>query len=169
MTTPIIVLCLLLLPLLGAFFLGGAQKARLGGILGLAFAFAFFGVGHFVLTEEMTQMLPPIFPFATALILATGVLELTIAIGVLHPKSRDFAGLMAIAVLIAFFPVNIYAAFQKVGSGGHVWGPSYLLVRAPLQALLIWWTWFFVVRPEQRTSPPALKRPNFTARFISLK
>jgi hypothetical protein len=30
--------------------------------------------------------------------------------------------------------------------GGHTWGPVYLLIRAPLQALLVAWTWWFAVR-----------------------
>ena len=105
----------------------------------------------------MTLMLPPFVPFARPLILATGLLEFAIALGVLRPTSRRLVGLTAIAVLIAFFPANIYAAINHTGMGGHVWGPVYLLVRAPLQALLIWWTWHFAVR-SMKTSGPALKR-----------
>lgn len=148
MTTPIIILCLLFVPLLGAWAIGGATKARLGGTIGIALAFAFFGIGHFVQTEAMTHMLPPFVPFATPLVLATGLLELAVAAWLAIHASRRMAGLLAIGVLVAFFPVNIYAAFNYTGMGGHVLGPVYLLIRAPLQALLIWYTWFFVVRTE---------------------
>ncbi|PRY19599.1 putative membrane protein [Aliiruegeria haliotis] len=153
MTTPIIILCLLLLPVLASWVIGGAEKARFGGVLGIALAFAFFGLGHYAQTEAMTQMLPPFVPFARSLVLATGVPEYAIALGILFPVSRRLAGLMAIAVLIAFFPANIYAAFNQTGMGGHRWGPLYLLVRAPLQALLIWWTWHFAVRSTNTTRP----------------
>jgi len=35
-----------------------------------------------------------------------------------------------------------------VGMGGHLWGPVYLLIRVPLQLLLIGWSyWFAVSRP----------------------
>lgn len=153
MTTPIIILCLLLLPVLASWVIGGAEKVRFGGVLGLALAFAFFGLGHFAQTEAMTLMLPPFVPFARPLILATGLLEFAIALGILHPASRRLAGLTAIAVLIAFFPANVYAAITQTGMGGHVWGPVYLLIRAPLQALLIWWVWYFAVRSMTTSGP----------------
>ncbi|MEN8832989.1 MAG: hypothetical protein ABF285_13265 [Pacificibacter sp.] len=146
MTTPIIILCLLILPLITARVIGGADKTRIGGTFGIAFAFAFFGIGHFVQTEAMTQMLPPFAPFPTLMVLATGLLELAIAAALLYPPSRRMAGFVAIAVLIGFFPVNVYAALNHTGMGGHAWGPVYLLIRAPLQAFLIGWSWFFVVR-----------------------
>lgn len=154
MTTPLIILCLLFAPLLVARIFGGTSKTRLGGTIGIALAFAFFGVGHFVETEAMTRMLPPFIPFATPLVLATGLLELAIAAGLAHPRSRRMAGLLAIGVLVAFFPVNVYAAFNHTGMGGHVLGPIYLLIRAPIQALLIGWTWFFVLRRAGASEKP---------------
>ncbi|MEM1388594.1 MAG: hypothetical protein AAF748_10475 [Pseudomonadota bacterium] len=156
MTTPTLILCLLTLPLVVAWRLGGARQRRLGGTIGIALAFAFFGVGHFVQTEAMTLMLPPAIPFAHFLVLATGVLELAIAIGLAHPASRRSSGCLAVAVLVLFFPVNVYAAFQQTGMGGHLWGPAYLLIRAPLQALLIGWTWFFVLRPWPKPATTSL-------------
>ena len=153
MTTPILILCLLLLPLLVATVIRGRSSARLGGTIGMALAFGFFGLGHFVQTEAMTQMLPYVVPFATQLVIATGLLELAVALALLHPASRRSAGLAAIAIFVGFFPVNVFAALNHTGMGGHVWGPSYLLIRAPLQAFLIWWAWFFILR--QRGYAPA--------------
>ena len=40
MTTPIIILCLLLLPLLASWVIGGGERVRFGGVLGIALAFA---------------------------------------------------------------------------------------------------------------------------------
>lgn len=148
MTTPIIILCLLFVPFLVARSIAGATKARFGATIGIALAFAFFGIGQFVQTEAMARMLPPFVPFATPLVLATGLLELAVAAGLAFPASRRMAGLLATGVLVAFLPVNVYAAFNYTGMGGHFWGPVYLLIRAPLQGLLIWWMWFFVVRFE---------------------
>ena len=146
MITPLIVVSILLVPLLGAWKLGGPDKARLGGVLGISSAFAFFGIGHFAQTDAMVAMLPDIVPARRPLVLLTGVLELAIAIGFLLPKTRNIAGLAAIGVLIGFFPANIYAAVNHTGLGGHVWGPEYLMIRLPLQILLIAWTWTFIVR-----------------------
>lgn len=146
MTTPIIVLAILILPWLtmGAW----RRDWTSGGLAGLALAFAFFALGHFVQTEPMTQMLPPWVPQRTAIVWATGLLELAIVAGLVLPRWRRPAGQVAIAVLIVFFSANIYAAFARTGMGGHQWGPVYLLIRAPLQILLIFWAWRFAARPR---------------------
>ncbi|MCP4306812.1 MAG: hypothetical protein GY788_18440 [bacterium] len=145
MITPIIILCLLFLPLLAARLIGDVEKALLGGILGLTLAFIFFGIGHYAQTDAMVAMLPDFVPMRRALVLATGVLEFAIALGLLFQPTRRAAGMAAITVLILFFPANIYAAVNHTGMGGHQWGPVYLLIRAPLQALLIGWTWYFAI------------------------
>jgi uncharacterized membrane protein len=45
------------------------------------------------------------------------------------------------------FPVNVYAAVNQIPMGGHAWGPVYLLIRAPLQAILLVWVYWFTIRP----------------------
>jgi hypothetical protein len=30
--------------------------------------------------------------------------------------------------------------------GGHEWGPVYLLIRAPLQAIIVFWVYWFTIR-----------------------
>ena len=151
MTTPLIILCILLIPLIAAWFFGGKHRAHFGGILGIFIAFCFFGVGHFVQTDAMIEMLPDFLPARRLLVLNTGVVEIAIGVGLLVPATRRFAGLTAIAVLIGFFPVNVYAALNHTGMGGYVWGPEYLLIRLPLQVLLVAWTWIFVVRTKVET------------------
>jgi len=48
--------------------------------------------------------------------------------------------------LVSVLPANIYAAFNRVGMGDHGQGPGYLLVRVPLQFVLMGWTYWFAVR-----------------------
>jgi uncharacterized membrane protein len=152
MTTPAIMLGLLIGPLLLASLLNRlAGKeitgSRLSGRIGIALVFGFTGVGHFVKTGPMAGMLPDRVPGRIALVYVTGVVELAAAVAVLVPRLRRLTGLGLIALLILFLPVNVYAAVHHVGMGGHAWGPVYLLVRVPLQAILIGWTWWFAVRP----------------------
>lgn len=137
MTTPMIILCLLLLPLSAAWVIGGPGSVRFGGVLGLASAFAFFGIGHFTQTEAMIAMLPEFVPFRRSLVHATGVLEIAIATGFLVPSAHRVAGIAAIGVLIGFFPANIYAAFLHTGMGGHAWGPS--ILRSGRHCKHFWW------------------------------
>lgn len=150
MITPLIVLTILFIPTLVAAVIAHRTATygiiNLGGVLGYAAAFAFFSVGHFVITDEMVSMLPDFLPARRPIVYATGLLEGGLALALLPTRTRAYAGIGCIAVLILFFPGNIYAAINGVGPGGHQWGPVYLLLRAPLQALLIFWGYWFAVR-----------------------
>lgn len=150
MITPLIVLTILFVPTLIAAVIAYRAATsgliNLGGVLGYAAAFAFFSVGHFVITDEMVSMLPEFLPARRPLVYATGLLEAGLALALLPKRTRRYAGLGCIMVLILFFPGNIYAAVNGVGPGGHQWGPEYLLVRTPLQAILIFWGYWFAVR-----------------------
>jgi uncharacterized membrane protein len=149
MITPLVILTILAVPLAISFALSKRTATvdwRAGGVIGLALAFVFFGIGHFAQTAAMATMLPPWVPQRVPLIYATGVLEWLIAAGLFMPSARRAAGWAALLVLIAFFPANVYAALNSVGTGGHQWGPVYLLIRAPLQLILVAWTYWFVVR-----------------------
>ena len=141
-----IICALLLVPWSVVTALDG--DTRWAGQFGLALVFAFTALGHFVKTDAMTEMLPPSIQGRRALILASGILELLVAMLLLAlPKSR-FLGLSIIGFLIAVFPANVSAAVRRIPFGGHSAGPAYLLIRAPVQLLLIVWTYWFVVRGE---------------------
>ncbi|MGH9867251.1 MAG: DoxX family protein [Candidatus Polarisedimenticolia bacterium] len=123
-----------------------ALDTRLCGRISLAILFLFTGLGHFVMTDQMAQMLPAWVPMRVPLIYATGALEWAGAIGLLVPSTSRAAGLCLILFLVMVFPANVYAAANEVAMGGHEAGLKYLLVRGPFQALLIWWAWWFAVR-----------------------
>lgn len=152
MTTPAIILGLLIGPHLVRFvadrFLGQSKPidSALAGALGLSLVLTFTGIGHFVKTQGMIEMLPTWVPQRLLGVQLTGIAELLVAGALLIPTSRRPAGWCLIVMLVAFLPVNIYAAVNRVGLGGHVWGPVYLLIRVPLQGALIGWTWWFVTR-----------------------
>lgn len=113
---------------------------------GAAALFMFTGMGHFVQTEQLTWMLPDWVPRKTLLVYLTGILEFAIAAGLIMKKARWLAGVIAIAVLIIFFPASVYAAFTRIPMSGNEWGPIYLLVRGPVQVVIIAWIYWFVVR-----------------------
>ena len=141
---------LLVGPWLVATLLRRANLARVdprgAGAGGLALLFAFTGLGHFVKTQEMATMLPPSWPAREGLVLASGVFEFLLAAGLLWPRTRRTAGWAALAALVLFFPVNVYAAVHHVGMGDHVTGPSYLWVRGPAQLAMALWAWHFAIR-----------------------
>ncbi len=150
MTTPLVMLALLTAPLLIAWLIvavgGPSIHAAAAGTFGLSLMFLLTASGHYISPTLMAEMLPPWVPFRSFLVAATGVLEIAIAAALLWPRTRQSAGWVAIAVLVLFFPANIYAALKHVPLGGHAWGPSYLLIRAPLQTILVVWAYRFTAR-----------------------
>lgn len=149
MTTPLMMLAILAGPISIAWLLGLIGRTfnlRSAGALGLALVFLFTASGHFIQTDALADMLPTFVPARVPLIYLTGLLEIGLAVGIALPSTRRVAGIGAIITLVLFFPANIYAAMNSIGTGGHQWGPIYLLIRAPLQAILIFWAWWFTVR-----------------------
>ena len=164
MTTPIVMLILLSGPYLLVRFLSRGvlrhYNAQRAAAIGLVILFIFTGVGHFIDTESMAQMLPPWIPERRFLVYLTGVLELAIAAGFLIRKSRRITGWIAGAMLVLFFPVNIYAAINHAPMGGHAWGPVYLLVRTPLQVMILLWIYWFTIRSVTGRSKEIANAPS---------
>lgn len=124
--TPLIIISLLTLPVIvlkgGATVFKWPFDRRKASAIGLGLAFIFAAIGHFVKTEPMVQMLPAWIPGREGIVYATGLLELFIASALLMPAYRRVGAIVAIVVLIVFFPANIYAALNHVGMGGLYWG-----------------------------------------------
>jgi uncharacterized membrane protein len=128
---------------------------RQRGRISLALLFLFTGLGHFVNPQPMAAMLPSWVPARVPLIYVTGLLEWAGAAGLLLPRYSRGAGLCLLAFLIAVFPANVFAALNHVEMGGHEAGPVYLLVRAPFQLALMWWTYHVAVREPKVHAEPA--------------
>jgi uncharacterized membrane protein len=132
----------------------GRDFDRDAGVIGLTLLFILTGVGHFIDTESMSQMLPSWVPARIGIIYLTGVLEFMIAGGFLFRRFRRMTGWVTVAILILFFPANVYAAIYHVPQGGHAWGPVYLFIRAPLQLIILAWIyWFTLKRAEPERKP----------------
>ncbi len=142
----ILVVPYLLLTAVGAVWPGLAFDTQLRGRVGLALLFLFTASGHFFKTRSMSEMLPPWVPVRVPIIYLTGLLELAGAVGLLMAQTYRLAGTCLLFFLVAVLPANVYAAFKRVDMGGHGQGPGYLLVRVPLQLVLMGWTYWFAVR-----------------------
>jgi uncharacterized membrane protein len=139
-----IILALLLLPFWLLTFAGVAESTR--ARIGISLVFIFTGLGHFLKTSAMIQMLPDWVPLRRLMIYLTGIFELLAAAAILSDPLAHDVGLALCLFLLLILPSNIYAAFKRIDFGGHAVGPVYLFVRIPLQFFLIAWIYRFAVR-----------------------
>jgi uncharacterized membrane protein len=147
MITPLIMLGLLTTPwLLAKIGSRSLQAQRAAAVIGITLTFCFTGLGHFIETKAMAEMMPGWLPGRIAIVYVTGMLEILFAFLVLVPSLRRQIGLVLVGMLVLFLPVNIYAAYMRIPFGGHSRGPIYLMIRVPLQIVLLTWTYWFTVR-----------------------
>ncbi|MDP1828063.1 MAG: DoxX family membrane protein [Archangium sp.] len=114
----------------------------------LAVFFVVAGLNHFRDPAFYLSMMPPPLPFPEALNALSGACEVAGGVGVLVPRTRRAAGWGLIALLIAVFPANIYAALQGqlAGLAAPAWA---LWARLPFQALFLAWVWAVTLRKEK--------------------
>jgi uncharacterized membrane protein len=72
------------------------------------------GVAHLVMPAAMAQIIPPVFPTRTLLVILSGLAELAGAGGLLLRRTQRAASLCIALLMIAVFPANIYVAGQTV-------------------------------------------------------
>lgn len=123
---------------------GGRVSTRTAAKAGVSLFFLVTAAAHFLVTDTMTQMIPPSIPGRREIILLTGFFEIAGAIGIWIPRLARITGWALIAMLVGVLPSNIYGAFARVPLAGHDLGPVYLLLRVPFQFLLIAWVYWAV-------------------------
>ncbi len=109
----------------------------------LVFVFLWFalgGVAHFVFTQAEMRIVPPWVPWPRAAVLASGVLELLGAAGLLWPRTRRFAAWGLFALTLAVTPAHFYMLQQpELFALVPYWA---LVARLPLQvgllAAIVW-------------------------------
>ena len=127
--------------LLAAVVLRASRRgsARRAALFGMAAAMAFAGAAHWAMPTPFVQHLPPWVPFAEALVLVTGVLEVGLGAALLLRQPwRRRAGLALAAYFVAVFPANVYVAVADVAVDGQP-GGWYPWLRLPLQLLFVAW------------------------------
>lgn len=114
------------------------------GRIAMAVMLAFTALGHFLFADGMAGMLPEWVPFRVEMVLATGVLEVMLGIGLLVPRIQKGVGWGLIVFFALVLPANIHAAIEGLNyQTGELDGPglAYLWFRVPLQVLFVAWVW----------------------------
>ena len=122
----------------------------------LALVFLWFflgGIAHFVFTEAEMRIVPPYIPWPRGAVLVSGVFELLGAVGLLWPPTRRAAAWGLFALTLAVTPAHVYM-LQQPGLFPAV--PYWALVlRLPLQVLLLGLIAWIALRPVDSSSPTA--------------
>lgn len=153
MAAPLLMVLLLTGPWLVATGRGLAPERRdHAGRVGIMALFVFTGASHFTAADSILALIPPSWPLRLEAVYASGAIEIVLGLAALSVAQRGRAGVALLLLLIGLVPLNVYGAFNRVDSGGHAWGPIYLLVRLPLQAFIMWWVLRFALAPDRGSS-----------------
>jgi uncharacterized membrane protein len=118
---------------------------------GVGILFIVAGANHFASPDSYQAMMPPLLPWPLALIYISGAAEILGGAGVLLPRVRRIFGWGLIALLVAVFPANIFAAIHGF-HGGSI-ERVILIARLPFQAVLMAWVYRSCVVGDLRKSP----------------
>ena len=125
----------------GALGAPGLEDWSAATRVGLALMFVVTGIAHFTRTRrDLVRMVPPQLPRPGLLVTLTGIVQLAGAVALLIPALARTASYALMALLIAMFPANVYAARtgHRIGDRSH----TPMILRLPLQLLwigLLWW------------------------------
>ncbi len=127
---------------------------RIGRYVGLAIVFAWFmfgGISHFTNVQFFVGIVPPYVPYPLAAVYVSGVFEILFAIGILIPRTREWAGNLLILLTLAVTPANV-----------HMWlhpelfptvSPALLSWRLVVQVALLVLIWWSTRTPSMRSGP----------------
>ena len=112
----------------------------------LAAFFVGMGILHFALPAPFEAIMPPWLPYPHGLVLLSGAFELGLGLAVLPARTRPWAGVGLVLLLLAVFPANVHMALHEVPAAAPP--PRWLVwARLPLQAVFIAWAWW-CTRPD---------------------
>ena len=100
--------------------------------------YLYLGILHFTNTEFYYPYMPKFLPFHWELIIASGIAEIILGIGVLFERSRNYSLWGIILMLVAFLPVHINMLVPENSLGNSL---SVLIFRIFIQFVLIYWAW----------------------------
>lgn len=147
---PLIVLLVsFLIALLVLYLRSKKIQWPLAGRIAMSVMLLFTSLAHFMFSEGMATMVPDFIPMKIEMVLATGVLEILFAIGLLIPKLKVRTAWLLLIFFILIFPANIKAAMENINfQTGELDGngPSYLWFRVPLQVFFIMWVYLTTIR-----------------------
>jgi uncharacterized membrane protein len=126
------------------------SRRKRASLFVLSLIFVAAGILHFVTPNTYVGIVPPWLPVPLALVYISGVAEIAGGVGLLVERSRRAAGVGLILLLLAVWPANIQMWVDASARDASDAEKLVLLLRIPLQLVLIWWVWRAAVRRVPR-------------------
>ena len=101
-------------------------------VTALAALFATSGTLHFVQSRPFERIVPRRLPRRRALVHLSGALEVACAAGLVHPRTRRFAGWASAAVLVGVFPANVQMALDSARLARDILGAAGIVDEHPV-------------------------------------
>lgn len=119
---------------------GGAWLPTLAdkGAFALTAMFVLVGISHFAKPEKLVAMIPPNWPYRSAMNYVSGAAEIILGILLLFNATRPLAAYGLLLLLVAVFPANIYVSTVKPD--------LYNVSRLFFQPVYMAWVWYFCLR-----------------------
>lgn len=103
----------------------------------MAVLYVLAGINHFINPRMYIKIMPPYIPAHRAMVYWSGVAEILLGMALCFPVTKDYAVYGIILMLLFFFTVHFHMlSSPEAGAGVPRW---LLVLRIPLQFLLIWW------------------------------
>jgi uncharacterized membrane protein len=118
------------------------SRVKTAALIVAALSYVAVGVTHFTHTDFFLAIMPPYLPAHLELVLLSGVFEVLGGLGLLVKRTRRFASLGLVALLLAVYPANIHMAMNPelyVDLGAT---PTLLYLRLPVQFVFIGWAYW---------------------------
>ena len=129
------------------------SRIKTGLLYLMAFTYMYIGFDHLVNPDFYIRIIPPALPMPEVLNVISGLAEIVLGVFLLDSRTRPFAALGVIALLVAVFPANVYMATANVGPDGPGTGAGAInWARLPFQLVFAAWAWWYVA-PERTEEP----------------
>ena len=99
---------------------------------------AYAGLQHFLKPDFYVPFVPSFLPFTTAIIYASGIVEIVLGLMLIIPKYSKLGAMGIMLLMLVFLPIHIWDIFSDTPAiGSH----QAALVRLPVQLLFIAIAW----------------------------
>ena len=114
----------------------------------LGFLLVIGGIAHFNNTEFYIKAMPSFLPFGEFIVYASGVIEILLGLLLVISKTSRNAAFAIIVLFIAIFPANVNMYLNH--SDFPEMSETALLIRLPIQLLLIGWAYIYTRQKEDK-------------------